>query len=126
MPGVNKPTVILDFDGVLHSYDSGWKGLAEIPDPPTPGAAAAVAKLRETYNVAVVSSRCRDAEGSRAVCEWLLKWGIFVDEVLAHKPPHVVVVDDRALRFEGDWQAVLDGVAASSVPWNKKGKPVQP
>ena len=31
-------TILLDFDGVIHSYTSGWKGAGVIPDPPVPGA----------------------------------------------------------------------------------------
>lgn len=31
------PTVSFDFDGVIHSYRSGWKGAAVIPDPPVEG-----------------------------------------------------------------------------------------
>lgn len=38
-----KPCVIIDFDGVLHSYTSGRKGADVIPDPPTPGAKEAMA-----------------------------------------------------------------------------------
>lgn len=31
------PILCLDFDGVCHSYTSGWKGAAVIPDPAVPG-----------------------------------------------------------------------------------------
>ena len=32
-----KQTVVFDFDGVIHSYKSGWRGASIIPDPPVPG-----------------------------------------------------------------------------------------
>ena len=38
MTAARKPIICLDFDGVIHSYTSGWKGAAVIPDPPVPGA----------------------------------------------------------------------------------------
>ncbi len=115
-----KQTIILDFDGVIHSYTSGWKGATIIPDPPTPGAKEAIATLRQKYEVVVVSSRCHQEGGLDAVQAYLDLHGIEVDQVTNDKPPHIVVVDDRALRFEGDWNAVLAGIPAASVPWNKK------
>jgi len=115
-----KETLILDFDGVIHSYSSGWKGATVIPDPPTNGAREAIAKLRERYVVVVVSSRSHQPGGIGAMKAWLAEHGIEVDDVPAHKPPHVCTVDDRVFRFEGDWDAVLKGVKAASVPWNKK------
>lgn len=115
-----KQTIVIDFDGVLHSYASGWKGASVVPDPPTPGAREAIAKLRETYTVVVVSSRCHQPGGIEAIQAWLLYHNIGVDDVTNDKPPHIVVVDDRAFRFEGDWQKVIDGIPAASVPWNKK------
>jgi hypothetical protein len=115
-----KQTIIIDFDGVLHSYTSGWQGAHIVGDLPTPGAKGAMRALREKYKVVVVSSRCHQLGGKKAVEEWLSLHEIDVDEVTSEKPPHIVVVDDRALRFEGDWNAVIEGIPTASVPWNKK------
>jgi hypothetical protein len=118
-----KQTIILDFDGVIHSYKSGWKGADCIPDLPTDGAKEAIAKLREKYTVVVVSSRTHQDGGIQAIKDWLCKYGIEVDDVPNHKPPHILTVDDRAFRFEGDWNAVIEGIPEASVPWNKKSNP---
>ena len=32
-----KQTVVFDFDGVIHSYSSGWRGETVIPDEPVTG-----------------------------------------------------------------------------------------
>jgi hypothetical protein len=100
-------TVCLDFDGVLHSYRSGWRGVEVIPDPPIHGTREAVARLRQQYRVVVYSARCRTPEGRRAVEQWLARHDIQVDEVCDYKPPALVYVDDRAIRFRGDWEQAL-------------------
>lgn len=106
----HRRTVCLDFDGVVHSYRSGWRGAPVIPDPPIHGTAEAIARLRQQYRVVIYSARCRDPEGRRAIEAWLRKHQIEVDEVCDHKPPALVYVDDRAIPFRGDWDQVITDI----------------
>ena len=112
--GIVRPrrTICLDFDGVLHSYRSGWCGAEIIPDPPIHGTKDAVARLRQQYRIAIHSARCHSEAGRKAVEAWLERHNIEVDEVCEHKPPALVYVDDRAVRFHGNWDDVLDEIKA--------------
>ena len=102
-------TVCLDFDGVIHSYRSGWQGETTIPDPPIHGVRDAIRQLRRRYRVVVNSARGATEEGCEAIRRWLEKHDIEVDEVCREKPPAFVYVDDRAIPFTGDWeQAIAD------------------
>lgn len=93
-----KPTVVFDFDGVIHSYKSGWRGPENIPDPVVPGIADAIKNLRDLdYRVVVVSTRCSTPEGMGAVRYYLKKNEITVDDVLMEKPPALCYIDDRAI-----------------------------
>ncbi len=100
-------TVCLDFDGVIHSYGSGWKGETHIPDPPIHGVRDAIRHLRKRYRVVIHSARTRSEEGCQAVADWLAKHDIEVDEICSHKPPAFVYVDDRAIPFGGDWDHTI-------------------
>ncbi|WP_371375440.1 hypothetical protein [Sporomusa aerivorans] len=100
-------TVVLDFDGVIHSYTSKWQGVDVIPDPPVAGIKEAIQDIRRQYKVVVVSTRCFQEGGLEAVKAWLDRHEIAVDDVLAHKPPAIVYVDDRALTFDGDTKSLL-------------------
>lgn len=115
-----KQTVVFDFDGVIHSYTSGWKGATIIPDPPVPGIKEAIEKIRQIYNVVVVSSRCSSPEGVTAIMDYLKVNGIVVDDVVMEKPPAVVYIDDRAIRFNGDPSDLLNQIVTFK-PWNTTG-----
>ena len=106
----NIRTVCLDFDGVIHSYRSGWQGEATIPDPPIHGVREAIEKLRKTYRVVIHSARGRTAAGREAIRRWLEKHGIEVDEICEQKPPAFVYVDDRAIPFKGDWGQTISDI----------------
>lgn len=113
-----KKTVVFDFDGVIHSYTSGWKGVEVIPDPPVPGIKEAIDRIRENYYVVVVSSRCNSVEGIWAIMAYLNKHNIIVDDVVKEKPPAVVYVDDRAICFDGHPETLLDKINGFA-PWNE-------
>lgn len=107
-----RKTICLDFDGVIHSYSSGWKGETVIPDPPIHRSREAIAKLRESFRVVVHSARTCTEEGCEAVWQWLHKHSIEVDDVCMFKPPATVYVDDRAIPFTGDWEQAISDINA--------------
>lgn len=132
------PILCLDFDGVIHSYSSGWQGARVIPDPPVPGALQFMAEaLEHGWDVVVHSSRARYFGGRRAMRRWLREhaeacalWHDDDSAVAAYlpglcrvrfsllKPPALVTLDDRAVTFLGvfpDPQALRQ-----FAPWNKR------
>lgn len=115
-------TLLLDFDGVLHSYTSGWRGSAVILDLPVPGAMQFIKEAIKYYNVAIYSVRSENTLGIGAMMVWLathLKQefgeieGREIFKALlfpSHKPAAVCAIDDRAIRFDGTFDGLLDQV----------------
>lgn len=67
-----KPILCLDFDGVIHSYSSGWKGPRKIPDAPVPGALQFLVTAMNIFEVHIFSSRSNYFGGRRAMRKWLI------------------------------------------------------
>src|SRR5215472_5217978 len=123
----------LDFDGVIHSYRSGWKGARCIPDLPTDGAIDFLWNaLTEGWDVRIHSSRARYFGGIRAMRRWLrLHSGNLWHETFGHnglksirfcrwKPSAFVTIDDRAITFDGSWPSVVQ--LREFRPWNSFAK----
>lgn len=138
----------LDFDGVLHSYSSGWQGPRIIPDPPVDGAIDFLLCSVDVFSVHIYSSRSNYWGGRRAMKKWLRRqledhywlmtadrdWpgderderiALWIADVMKRihwprkKPPAHVTIDDRALTFTGIWP---DRETIEGFrPWNKKG-----
>jgi hypothetical protein len=68
-----KPILALDFDGVIHSYTSGWQGPRCIPDEPVWGALEFIVRALEPFDVQIYSSRSNYWGGRRAMRRWLIK-----------------------------------------------------
>lgn len=115
-----KPTICLDFDGVIHGYQSGWQGAHIIPDGIVPGTKEAVIKLRENFTVKVFSARCGQEGGIDAIKAFLDKHEIVVDEIPATKPPSFVYVDDRGITFTGNWDKCIEDII-NFKQWQKQG-----
>lgn len=97
-----KPILCLDFDGVLHSYSSGWKGATVIPDPPVPGALEFVVGALERFRVAILSSRSHQWFGRYAMKRWLRRHLIALAPTYQDAPDWWV---DRIIRsaFADPW-----------------------
>ena len=117
---MSKPIIVLDFDGVIHSYKSGWKGINDIPDLPVDGVKVFIKELRENYQVYILSSRSALPHGVYAIEEWLKKYGIKVDKIVAHKPPAFITIDDRCICFKGSFDGLLEQIK-SFKSWTNKG-----
>lgn len=104
-----KPRILVDFDGVVHSYDSGWKGVDQIPDPPVPGAFEFLSEALDRLEVCIYSSRTNEPGGVVAMRAWFLRHGFERLEELQFptvKPPAIMTIDDRAFRFEGTFPSI--------------------
>jgi hypothetical protein len=128
---MGKPILCLDFDGVIHSYSSGWKGADVIPDPPVDGAIAFMLGALRDFDVAIFSSRSNQRGGIAAMKKWLREhagdmcWyetpdGPGLEDVTfpTEKPPAFIGIDDRVLTFDGTWPAI--DTLKEFKPWNKR------
>lgn len=115
--------IAIDFDGVLHGYSQGYQD-GEIYDPPVPGAADAMKKLKEqghylyifTTRTNKIFKKKGDAKDEKyqenQIKEWMAKYDIPYDKIWTFgKPMADLFIDDRAINFAGKWNETLETVA---------------
>ena len=102
----DKYTIAVDFDETLceKNYPNG-KWACCVFGPPITGAAKAMRELRQLYKVLVFTARSEYEK--KAVEAHLDQHGIVYDEVICEKPVYVALVDDKSVRFEGDWEKTM-------------------
>lgn len=133
-----QPIICVNFDGVIHSYTSGWQGVDVIPDEPVegaidwirahlpvPDAICAMAPEYEGPIVQIYSSRSKSWVGLRAMKKYLVKHGLercyITENILkfpTKKPAAFLTIDDRAICFNGTFPTSEEMLAFK--PWNKK------
>jgi hypothetical protein len=129
-PKNERHTIAVDFDGVIHRYDSPWVAPHIIPDDPVEGAIEWLFRTIQKLDVVIFSTRCKTWRGRMAMRKWLKKhaggaWNecmgtIGLEDIRFSytKIPALVYLDDRAMRFEGKFPTVEEVHRAR--PWNKK------
>jgi len=123
-----KTIISVDFDGVLHSYASGWQGPREARDPPFPGAMEWLRDmLAMGYRLEIFSSRSSMEGGIPTMIDWVNRHAKLITgrndwtpELIypTVKPPAKVILDDRAMYFTGKWPTPAEIDAFQ--PWYKK------
>lgn len=130
---MSKPILCLDFDGVIHGYQSGWKGAGVCDDPPTLGTLEFLVEATKHFRVAIYSSRSKSLAGRAAMKRYMKKhfavpltfspehnWDFLHEEFSWpwFKPSAFITIDDRALTFNGTWPTIQ--TLKDFKPWNKK------
>ena len=131
-----KPILCLDFDGVIHSYERGWQD-GVIYGSVTAGFFEWAGRAKNHFRLVIYSSRSKEQGAIDRMYKWLVDQHVLRDQPpgfgddlvisrdfeFAHeKPPAWLTIDDRALRFDGQWDdPALDPDALRSFrPWMQK------
>lgn len=99
-----KQTIAVDFDNTIATYD-GW-GDGQIHGEEMPGAFNALLTLiNRGYDVVILTARPADQVNAWMLLKWPFKM-FPVPKATNTKPPAVVYIDDRAIKFE-NWKEIL-------------------
>jgi len=113
-----KQIAAFDFDGVINPYTKGYN-FGHLSEDPVEGIKEEIARIILEYRVVIFSSRCEKPEGIIKIQNYLDKHGIIVDKIQATKPKAYVIIDDKAICFDGKSEGLLEKIQAF-VPWHKK------
>ena len=118
---VNKKTIAIDFDGVIHSYLTpiGAGEQRIVLDPPVAYAKDAVLEYLEHFNVVFFTARHVSEGGIEGVKAWLKEWGFPNVPVTGKKPIAILYIDDRGYQFTGYNFPSIDYLKDFQ-PWNRK------
>ena len=108
-----KKTILIDLDGVLNTYTGDYDE-NYIP-PLKDGAYDFIKELSETYKILLFTSR-----NLLLASEWLINNNLkpFIHNVTNIKEPSFLIIDDRGLNFNGDYNLLKEQIK-NFKPWYK-------
>lgn len=110
--------IAIDFDGVIHTFDRGWHD-GTCYGEPIAGSLDIVKSLSERYNVIIFTAKARpdrplvnNKTGKELVTEWLEHHNVlqYVVEVTHEKPRAQYYIDDKAIKFDNNWEEILEEI----------------
>ena len=105
-----RKTIMIDLDGVLDNYTVYTKEIPCIRD----GAREFVEELSKNYELILFTTR-----DSKQAVEWLQLNNIdkYFKDVTNIKKPAFIYIDDRSLKFKGDYSETLKEIEKFHVYW---------
>jgi len=104
--------ICVDFDGTIAEYGGSWD---DPPGDPIPYAREFLTALAEFAEVVILTAR-----DPAAVRAWLRQHHFPLLHVTNVKPPAMAYIDDRAVRFQGRWDADLLRQVLADPWWAKE------
>lgn len=107
-----KNRIMIDFDGVIHSYHEGYKD-GSIYGYVIENTKETIDELSIDHQIVIFTTRVSEGhnvdqgesveEKRKQIENWLSENEIFFDFITADKLPAIVYIDDKAIRFENNW-----------------------
>ena len=108
-----KKTILIDLDGVLNTYDGKFD--EQYIPPIKDGALEFIKNLSSSYKIKIFTTRNR-----LLASEWIInnKLKEYIDDVTNIKEPSYILVDDRCIKFNGNYEDMQKQIKCFKV-WYK-------
>jgi uncharacterized protein (DUF488 family) len=104
--------IMVDFDGVLSKYEYGWQD-GKLVDEPIERGKESLQQFKDMgFEVVIFTTRAIKDNYIQIenLKKWLEKYDIPYDYITGEKLPAEFYIDDRAIRFENNWNEVVEFV----------------
>lgn len=108
-------TILIDLDGVLNTYSGNFQ--EEFIPVPREGVKNFLCELAKNYKIEIFTTR-----NKKITLEWLQQHDLdkYICDVTDLKKTYTsLFIDDRALRFNGDYEKTLEEIENFKVYWKE-------
>jgi hypothetical protein len=103
--------IAIDFDGCIHDWKNKLEG--HKMGQPINGVEQALRDFQQLEFQIIIYSVWGMPENEHIIKDWMDFYGLPFDRITNLKPNADFYIDDKALRFEGQWEPIVSIVANS-------------